>query len=228
MIAGGRADRCHAGRGPVGGVCGPERPCLADGGGRRVTPRWFNRCRSRRPSPRTRGRSSGRDCGGLAGCPQLRTVTAAGPRGGPVAGHADAGLTLRDSLATTGPGAGPSHCPRAGHRPPRRRLWRRPRGKPAGWRHAGAVDRPASNAPGGRTARLPPAGAAVAALEVERRAGVPAADDGRGRGALPAEPGGPAPRRPWPRPGRSSPVSLIVTARQSPSPGSAWAEDAPP
>ena len=28
----------------------------------------------------------------LAGCPQLRTVTAAGPRGGPVAGHADAGL----------------------------------------------------------------------------------------------------------------------------------------
>ena len=62
------------------------------GGGRRVTPRWFNRCRSRRPSPRARSRSSGRDCGGLAGCPQLRTVTAAGPRGGPVAGHADAGL----------------------------------------------------------------------------------------------------------------------------------------
>ena len=29
----GRADRCHAGRGPVGGVCGPERPCLDDGGG---------------------------------------------------------------------------------------------------------------------------------------------------------------------------------------------------
>ena len=28
----GRADRCHAGRGPVGGVCGPERPCLDDGG----------------------------------------------------------------------------------------------------------------------------------------------------------------------------------------------------
>ena len=43
-------------------------------------------------SPRARSRSSGRDCGGLAGCPQLRTVTAAGPRGGPVAGHADAGL----------------------------------------------------------------------------------------------------------------------------------------
>ena len=37
--------------------------------------------------------------------------------------------------------------------------------------------------------RRPPAGAAVAALEVERRAGVPAADDGRGRGALAAEPG---------------------------------------
>ena len=27
-------------------------------------------------------------------------------------------LPLRDSLATTGPGVGPSYCPRAGHRPP--------------------------------------------------------------------------------------------------------------
>ena len=37
---------------PVGGVCGAERRCLDDGGVRRVTPRWFNRCRSRRPGHR--------------------------------------------------------------------------------------------------------------------------------------------------------------------------------
>ena len=61
--------------------------------------------------------------------------------------------------------------------------------------------RPAAAAGGGRTARRPPAGAAVAAFEVERRAGVPAADDGRGRGALPAEPrtsASAAVAAPWP------------------------------
>ena len=71
---------------------GLERPCLADGGA----------AASRRggstaavPDDQVLKLEAGQAVGivaELAGCPQLRTVTAAGPRGGPVAGHADAGL----------------------------------------------------------------------------------------------------------------------------------------